>query len=279
MDKTIPLHILLVIMKTLSLCMAVLVISTSLFADTLVLKNGKKIEGTVVEEDAEGYRIRDSQGIVIFVKKSQLDANASQITKEPEPDTSKAKNEQPEITSKNPSSVAEVARESRDNKKGNVRVLRKEDLDKMPEVSIIGTETAVEEEGEEGSDPAEERTTEDRTSVRSEEYWKEETRRFAISIRDAQRDAEELDQECEDLGKQAAYAVTDPTQYVEINGVLIPIAGSGYDASTIQAAQEVCRDAEKAKKELSRLQQDLEEFQDYARRQGALPGWVDPDRL
>ena len=100
----------------------------------------------------------------------------------------------------------------------------------MPEVSIIGTETTAEEEGEEGSDPAEERTTEDRTSVRSEEYWKEETRRFAISIRDAQRDAEELDQECEDLGKQAAYAVTDPTQYVEINGVLIPIAGSGYDA-------------------------------------------------
>ena len=45
------------------------------------IKNGKKIEGTVVEEDAEGYRIRDSQGIVIFVKRSQLDANASQITK------------------------------------------------------------------------------------------------------------------------------------------------------------------------------------------------------
>ena len=165
-------------MKTLSFCIAVLLMGTSLFADTLVLKNGKKIEGAVVEEGAEGYRIRDSQGIVIFVKKSQLDANASQITKiKQQPAMSDTKVEQPDNPSKNSSSVAEIARESRDNKKGNVRVLRKEDLDKMPEVSIIGTETAVDEEGEEGSDPAEERTTEDRTSVRSEEYWKEETRR------------------------------------------------------------------------------------------------------
>ena len=134
--------------------------------------------------------------------------------------------------------------------------------------------------GKKGRGPADaEKRTEERTSVRSEEYWKEETRRFAISIRDTQRDAEELDQECEELGKQAAYAVVDPSQYVEVNGVLIPIAGSGYDASLIQEAQEVCRDAEKAKKELNRLQQDLEEFQDYARRQGALPGWIDPERL
>jgi hypothetical protein len=258
-------------MKSLCFLIATFVISISLFADTLVLKNGKKLEGTIVEEDAETYRIRDSQGIVILVKKSQVDSKSiseTNIKKTEEPAETKAETK----PAQTPTSVADVARNVRDSKKKNVRVLTNEDLDEMPEVSIIGTEETGEEEEAPEPEVVEERRG------RTEEDWKEETRKFAADLRRAREDVEVLSKDCDDLGRQAAYAMVDPLQYVNINGVWVPIAGS-YDASVIQQSQEVCRQAEEAKKDLARIQEELERFQDYARREGALPGWVDPDRL
>jgi hypothetical protein len=56
-----------------------LLISTAVFADTLVLKNGKKIEGTIIKEDTESYRIKDLEGIILLVKKSQINPEATVI--------------------------------------------------------------------------------------------------------------------------------------------------------------------------------------------------------
>jgi hypothetical protein len=254
---------------------AFLLFSTTLFADTLVLKNGKKIQGTIIKEDAESYKIKDLEGIVILVKKSQINPEATVINRK---STATPENK-PEVKSvpdgsQSTPSVVDAARQAREKKKGNVRVLRKEDLDKMPEVSIIGTDEPIEER------PAESETessSASATSEKSEEYWKSETRKFAMDIRRVEEDIAQLNKDCEELGKQAAYALIDPGQYVMVNGVWIPVGG--YDPSVIQHAQDVCHQAEQAKSELAKIHAELEEFQDYARRQGALPGWVDPDRV
>jgi hypothetical protein len=251
-------------MKTFLFSVAILFVSSTLFAHILVLKNGKKIEGTLINESEEGYEIRDSQGIVIFVKRSQLDAEATSKL------NVKAETVKPVVEKKADS-------ESIKKKKEPVRVLRNEDLDKMPEVSIIGTEETPEEMEETGKAKPESEFTK-ATSEKSEEYWKNETRRFAQEIHRAEDDVKLFTDECDQLGSQAAYAMYDPQQWIMVNGVWIPIDGS-YPVETIQRAQQACSDAERAKKELERLRLELEDFQDYARRQGALPGWVDPDRL
>ncbi|HSE41661.1 MAG TPA: hypothetical protein VLH08_12940, partial [Acidobacteriota bacterium] len=193
---------------------AFLLFSTALFADTLVLKNGKKIQGTIIKEDAESYKIKDLEGIVILVKKSQINPEASVINKESTSESIPQAKTAPE-SSQTAQSVADVAREARDKKKGNVRVLRKEDLDKMPEVSIIGTDEPIEEK------PAQSDSS-SATSEQSEEYWKSETRKFGEEIRRAESEVELLNKQCEEFGKQAAYAMIDPTQYVMVNGVWIP---------------------------------------------------------
>jgi hypothetical protein len=258
-------------MKTVLFSIAILFVSASLFAHTLVLKNGKKIEGTLVNENSEGLEIRDSQGIVIFVKRSQLDAEATSKL------NVKVETVKPAEVEKTKPVEKKAESKSSKKKKEPTRVLRNEDLDKMPEVSIIGTEETAEE-NEEGEKEKPQSEFSKATSEKSEEYWKDETRRFAQAIHRAEDDVKIFSEECDQLGSQAAYAIYDPQQWIMINGVWVPIDGS-YPAETIQQAQQACSDAERAKKELERLRLELEDFQDYARRQGALPGWVDPDRL
>ncbi len=248
-------------------------LTTSLLADILVLKNGKKVEGSLIYQDDEVFQLRDTMGIIITVKKSQIDQEATRKLNEEQKKLESVSEPPKQSPQSKPQEVgvADLAREAREKKLGKARTLRKEDLEKMPELSIIGTEDT----GEKPTEPKLSETPREKT----EEDWKSETRRFANALRRAQDDAEIYGKKCDDLGKQAAYAITDPTQYILVNGVLIPIGGSGYDASIIQRTQEVCFQAEQANKQLERLQKELDEFQEQARREGALPGWVDPERL
>ena len=209
------------------------------------------------------------------LKKSQVDGEASKKLNAEQKESDKATEVSKEIKSESNSensSVADLARAARANRTGTARTLRKEDLELTPELSVIGT-TQSEERIEDHAPPS------DHLSEKNEEYWKGQTRQFATDLHRVRDDVELFGKECDDLNKQAAYAIVDPSQYMIINGVLVPISGSGYDSTTIQRAQEICFQSEQAKKELARIEKELEQFQEQARREGALPGWVDPDRL
>lgn len=262
--------------KAVFLSLLFIFITLPIYADILVLKNGKKLEGTLIQQDAEVYLLRDTTGIILTVKKSQVDdeatqkLNAERKKSEPAPEVS---NETKSHSPPEKASVADLARAARANRTGASKVLRKEDLEKTPELSIIGT-TQSEERIEDHAPPPE-----DHLSEKNEEYWKNQTRQFANDLHKVRDDLDYLTKECDDLNKQAAYAIVDPTQYIIVNGVLIPISGSGYNSETIRHAEEVCDQAEQAKRELAQIERELEQFQEEARRQGALPGWIDPDRL
>lgn len=263
--------------KAVFLSLIFIFIALSVFADVLVLKNGKKLEGTLIKQDNEVYLLRDPMGIIITVKKSQVDDAATQklnpIQVKSKVTSEDSKEIKSESKSENPS-VADLARAARANRTGTAKVLRKEDLEQTPELSIIGT-TQSEESIEDHSPPP----PSDHYSEKNEQYWKDQTRQFATDLHRARDDVNFLTKECDDLNKQAAYAIVDPSQYIIVNGVLVPISGSGYDSETIRRAQEICYQAEQAKRELARIEKELETFQEDARRQGALPGWIDPDRL
>jgi hypothetical protein len=261
--------------KAVFLSLIFILVTLPISADVLVLKNGKKLQGTIIHEDDKVYEFRDSTGVVLTVKKSQVDGEASQKlnAEQKEADTAAEVSKEIESDSKpENSSVADLARAARANRTGTARTLRKEDLEQTPELSVIGT-TQSEERIEDHAPPS------DHLSEKNEDYWKSQTRQFANDLRRVRDDVELFGKECDDLNKQAAYAIVDPSQYMIINGVLVPISGSGYDSTTIQRAQEVCFQSEQAKKELARIEKELEQFQEQARREGALPGWVDPDRL
>jgi hypothetical protein len=261
--------------KAVFLSLIFILVTLPIFAEVLVLKNGKRLEGKIIHEDDKVYEFRDSTGIVLTVKKSQVDAEGTQKlnAEQKELDTAaEVSKETKTESSTEDTSVADLARVARANRTGTARTLRKEDLEKTPELSIIGT-TQSEDRIEDHVPPP------DHLSEKNEDYWKNQTRQFANDLRRVRDDVELLGKECDDLNKQAGYAIVDPSQYMVINGVLVPISGSGYDYTIIQRAQEVCFQSEQAKKELARIEKELQEFQEDARRKGALPGWIDPDRI
>lgn len=259
--------------KAVFLSLLFILITLPIYADVLVLKNGKKLQGTIVKEDDQVYEFRDSEGILLTVKKSQIDTEATnKLNPKQSADSSKQKDVETRTGNK---SVADIAREVRNKKPSTTskKVLTNEDLEHMPEVSIIGTEHTEESIPDHAAPPDKDHFAE------AEEYYKNETYKFKDELDRAREDAEALAKECDDLNKQAAYAIVDPAQYVIINGVLVPVSGGYYDPGVIQHAQEVCNHADQAKKDVENILKDLERFQERARREGALPGWIDPDRL
>ncbi|MCI0616681.1 hypothetical protein L0244_27190, partial [bacterium] len=128
--------------KAVFLSLIFILVTLPIFAEVLVLKNGKKLQGTIIHEDDKVYEFRDSAGITLTVKKSQVDGDATQKLnaeqKEAVTATEVSKKTKSESKLEN-SSVADLARAARANRTGTARTLRKEDLEKTPELSIIGT--------------------------------------------------------------------------------------------------------------------------------------------
>lgn len=263
--------------KAVFLSLLFILFTLPIFADVLVLKNGKKLQGSIIKEDALVYEFRDTEGILLTVKKSQVDTEATNKLnpKQEKTEDVAESSSQPDVESNSGNkSVADIAREARHKKPTtSKKVLTNEDLGDMPEVSIIGTEHTEESIPDHAAPPDKDHFAE------AEEYYKNETYKFKDELDRAREDAEALAKECDDLNKQAAYAIVDPSQYIIINGVLVPVSGGYYDPGVIQHAQEVCNHADQAKKDVADILKDLERFQERARREGALPGWIDPDRL
>src|SRR5262245_19488690 len=105
--------------KAVFLSLLITLISVPIFADVLVLKNGKKLQGTIVKEDDQVYEFRDSDGILLTDKKSQIDTEATnklnpkQEKKEDVADSSQQAGVESNAGNK---SVADIAREVRNKK-------------------------------------------------------------------------------------------------------------------------------------------------------------------
>jgi hypothetical protein len=248
-------------MKKVILIFSILLLPSLLFAYTVVLKNGKRIDGRLMSEEKGTVTIRDREGVLITIKPHQIDESATEAA------NVKKADEGTEIQPKEP--AARYANQ----KKSTGKVFTKEDLKDLPEVSIIGSEQS------EAYSEVPYETEEFAPGGRTEAEWIAETRQLGRAIRDAEENFAMLKRECESAGAQAAYNLIDPTAYVFINGVWVPVSGYGPDPEIQRRAQEVCFQKERAEKEMLRLYEDLDRYQEYARRMGALPGWVEPDRV
>jgi hypothetical protein len=130
-------------------------------AYTVILLNGKQLNGTLLGEDSVTIQLRDpASGVVLSVKKSNVDLNATAAANVP------VQRSTPEMISNFPEripekSVVEVAREVRAARKGQSRIYTRDDLNKVPEISY-GNEVELQSE----------HIKSDRSESLDESYWR-----------------------------------------------------------------------------------------------------------
>jgi hypothetical protein len=222
---------------------------------TVILKNGKQIEGSFVEEDDSKILIKDKDGIILTFRKSTLDLDAMEELNE-------ASDEAPAATCDSGDCGTQTLKNEKEIRKPPKRIFTNEDLKDLPELSIAGSDTPVE-----TTEPEEEPAYDasDDESIEAEAYWKEQTSKIAEQLNAAEDQYNSLKKNCEDARQELAFYV--------LNGYW------GGNLAVAQDATYFCSQAEDAKTEWERWKGRLEDFQEQARREGALPGWVDPDRL
>jgi hypothetical protein len=155
--------------RTISFLILVLLFADPLIAYTVVLKSGKRIEGTFVAEDQATLQIKDSRGVILSFKRERLDLdfmvrlNAGSESDPPKAteDTFVARTRSREID------LAAFADQTQKDRKGNARTVTAADLDSAPELTILGTEDDPKPEGIEA------------VSNRDEQQWRKE----AVSLR------------------------------------------------------------------------------------------------
>ena len=102
-------------------------------AYTLVLLSGKQISGTLLGEDRITIQLRDISGVVLSIKKSRIDPDATHRAN-PVIKTDQAR---PEIVAEAlpEKTLVDIAREVRESRHGQSRVYTRADLDHVPEIS------------------------------------------------------------------------------------------------------------------------------------------------
>ena len=103
---------------------------------TVVFLSGKQVTGTLLGEDAITIQLRDRSGVVLSIKKSRVDLEATEranaIYKPAEPKITPSYPQQVPLEK----SLAEIARELRANRGGQSRTYTRADLGRVPEISF-----------------------------------------------------------------------------------------------------------------------------------------------
>ena len=235
-----------------SFFLLVVLISSACFGYDVVLKNGKVRSGEVISENQDSIILEDSSGVRLHINKRNID-----------PVKTKERNKKSEVIAVPGSDEGHVQQdpEPAEKPKPKARVYKKEDLERMPELTILGDEKT--------RDDRALRNEIEEDSMREREAeaaWNEAALEMDDRIREASEYYEDSKSFCdqviprmEDLQRDG-YVVMTPEQYEERRRV-------------------ACSEAERAAKDLEKAQTEYEEFLEEARKKGIPPGWVDPDRI
>lgn len=233
-------------------------ISSISFSYTVVLKNGKTVEGTLVEETSDLIVLKDNSGIRINFKKANLDlekTKAANDKAESTPAPAKSAQTKPAASESKPDSIKS------DSPKKPARVVTEADLEKLRKKYDLG-EGLKGENSIEASDS--ERDFPDVTSEQSENEWKSESRKTENQIHQAENSYNQLKKQCDELK-----SITVQTH--------ILVDQSGQELDMAETAQQVCEDAERAREDLDQARSDRQALEDKAKQEGAPPGWIRTD--
>ncbi|PWT92926.1 MAG: hypothetical protein C5B54_02705 [Acidobacteria bacterium] len=125
--------------KTFLVVLCLIICSQLAFAHYIVLKSGKRIEGDIVQEDATTVHVKQPDGVIITLKKDQLDLSATFMENETAA-REQAQTKQSTQTEKN-------LKQTQTKKAGSTQTFTNEDVKKMPEISVLGTSDSASAEG------------------------------------------------------------------------------------------------------------------------------------
>ncbi len=221
---------------------------------TIFLKNGKSVQGALVDETGEMIVLQDAFGIKMNFKKSNVDLEktevANQNTKPAESVTVSPAGKEPVSSGTKP--AGETAKP-----KAPARVITEEDLEKLRKKYDLGEGL-----GSGSSVPSEESQMElSESPEKTEDEWKKHSRRLENQLRQAESTYNLLKQECEEFKGISIQTHT----VVDENGQVLDM---------VETTRQVCEDAEMAKTDLEEARSEREAFEKEAREAGAAPGWI-----
>lgn len=213
------------------------------FGYELILKNGKKIEGTIVSEDEEKYTLKDKTGLILNFKKIIVDLEKTAAANKPAEQKPVAETKESEKTVKEETAV-KPKKPARVYDQSDVYRLRSE----YPMESGAGVQF---EEGKPDS----------AAKGRSGEEWQEITQGLLAAIRSAEEAHQQLAAKCKEF--QGATIQTH-----------IAVAPDGKPTDLVQAKEEACQAAEDAKAAVERARQEHAAAVAQARQENVLPGYI-----
>ena len=229
-----------------------LFMSSPCLAYEVVLKNGKVLRGEVVSDNQEILILQDASGVELQIRHSQIDVSKTQ-----------EHNQKVDIAAPQKEETVPPARQEAmpEKSKKKSRVYTKEDLEKMPELSIVGTNESAEE--VEARNRLKDQPT---AEQEAEAAWNEEALRVDDEIQSA-REAYEYNKS---LCDRVIPDVTDLR-----DGAYVKLSAEQYE----EQRRFACVQADAAAKDLKKAEAKFEQLLEEARKAGIPPGWVDPARI
>ena len=227
-----------------------LISATSCFAYEVILKNGKVLKGEVIRENQEMLILKDSSGIELKIRPDQIDLEKTT-----------ERNRKTEIIQETTEQTQPTAPQETEKSKRKGRVYTKQDLEKMPELSIVGTHETADE-------AAARNKRQDRSAEKEEDEaaWNAEALRIDDEVQRAKESYDYNRALCDrvipdmnDL-RDGPYVKMTPEQYEE-------------------QRRYACSYADSDARDLKNAEAEFEHFQERARKAGVPPGWVDPVRI
>jgi hypothetical protein len=136
----------------------------------VVLLSGKEIHGTLLGEDRITIQLRDVSGVVLSIKKSRIDLDATALAN-PVIKTDDARAE-PIVEQLPEKTVVDIAREVRKSRHGQSRIYTRADLDHVPEISV----------GDEISDELTDNVKSGAEAKDDEKFWRKSAADFRKEI-------------------------------------------------------------------------------------------------
>jgi hypothetical protein len=225
----------------------------SLFAYTVVLKSGKRINGELIGQDQSTVQLKDTKGVRLSFKKGLLDlAEMDRLNRKiADPNRSSAK-EIPKGKQEK-KSLVELARELRSSRTGKAKVLRAHDLNEMPEITVLGTPYSVKDE------PASRQRSEDR---KEERYWRDTARELRKDLRQLQEKKWRAEDACARAESSRKRKNTAPHR-------------EPLDLASIMRESGECERVRDLQDQIRQAQLRLDDFLELARRSEVPRHWVE----
>lgn len=219
--------------------------SISVHPLTVVLKNGKTIEGDLIAQSDRALQVKTRDGIVISIKKDNV---ANLITSASERPAHPTEQIAASPTEKK-ISLVDLANETKKNRSGNARVVTDRDISELPEISFLGTNV----------EPS--KTVKD-APPEKEEYWRSAAQVLKRKLDSAHEKRSEAVSDCTEARNQA---VSRPAKRHKNEILVMQAAGEPPE----------CRKLQQRELDLQDAQQEWDDFVERARHAEVPWLWID----